>query len=142
MALLRLSLSHLIKTKWLKLIQSYVFKNPTVVQSQHSIQEEPDIDPLSKFREVTNIALGRGAAVISDRIGKFIDLPVPNVGIVEASELNMIIADALHRDSVHAVTQRFVGNGIHGESLVCMRGQDIGGTRACVRLSDERIKPQ
>ncbi|KAB0290666.1 response regulator [Vibrio fortis] len=109
------------------LIQSYVFKNPTTVQSQHLIQEEPDIDPLSKFREVTNIALGRGAAVISDRIGKFIDLPVPNVGIVEASELNMIIADALHRDSVHAVTQRFVGNGIHGESLVCMRGQDIGG---------------
>ena len=107
------------------LIQSYVYKTPTTNTTPFQPQDDVEIDPVSKFREITNIALGRGAAVISDRIGKFIDLPVPNVGIVEASELNMIIADALHRDSVHAVTQRFVGNGIHGESLVCMRGQDI-----------------
>lgn len=84
-----------------------------------------EIDAVSKFKEITNIALGRCAAVLSNRVGQFIELPVPTVGYVEASELRMILNDSLHRDSVYAATQRFVGGGIHGESLVCIRGKNI-----------------
>jgi CheY-like chemotaxis protein len=84
-----------------------------------------EIDPLSKFRELTNIALGKGAAIVSDKIGAFINLPLPTVGILEASELKMTIIDALQRDNMHAVTQRFVGSGFHGEAMACMRGDGM-----------------
>ncbi len=87
--------------------------------------QEHEIDPISKFKELSNVALGKGAAVISDRVGTFIQLPLPTVGILEAGELRMTVADALSRDSVHVITQRFVGGGIHGEALLCMRGDGI-----------------
>lgn len=100
---------------------------------------EPDapVDPISKFKEVTNIALGRGAAILSDRVGQFIEMPLPTVGVLEAGELNMAIADALQRESVYAVTQRFVGSGIHGESLVCLYGRDIDGLGAMLGLETD-----
>lgn len=85
----------------------------------------PDVDPQIKFKEVTNIALGSAAALVSDKIGIFIELPIPTVGVLEASELRMTIADALHRENLHAVAQRFVGAGFNGEALVCMRGCGI-----------------
>ncbi|WED24821.1 response regulator [Vibrio sp. JC009] len=98
-----------------------------------------DIDATSKFKELTNIALGRGAAILSDRVGQFINLPIPTVGYFEASELKMIISDVLQRDSMHAVTQRFVGGGIHGESLVCMRGKNITELAAKLGLGGASI---
>ncbi len=84
-----------------------------------------DIDPQTKFKEIANIALGSGAALVADKIGIFIELPLPTVGILEASELKMTITDALQRENLHAVSQRFVGSGFHGEALICMRGDGL-----------------
>jgi CheY-like chemotaxis protein len=103
---------------------------PLRKQSHRLIVEEAihpacDIDPLSKFREITNIALGKGAAIVSDKIGAFINMPLPTVGMLEASELKMTIIDALQRKKMHAVTQRFVGSGFHGEAMACMRGKGM-----------------
>jgi CheY-like chemotaxis protein len=91
----------------------------------HQLSTENSIDPLSKFKELTNVALGSGAAVVSDKIGAFIHLPLPKVGVWEASELKMTITDALQRTDMHAVTQRFVGSGFHGEAMACMRGKGM-----------------
>lgn len=85
----------------------------------------PSIDPLSKFREITNVALGRGAAILSDHFGQFIQIPIPHVGVLSCGELTMMLEDVLHREGSVAVAQRFVGGGIHGEALVCMRGEHI-----------------
>lgn len=98
-----------------------------LIELNDSIQQlvVSDIDPQSKFKEITNIALGSGAALVADKIGIFIELPLPTVGILEASELKMTITDALHRENLHAVSQRFVGSGFHGEALICMRGEGL-----------------
>lgn len=111
-----------------EMVHSVIHQYTTKSTVCPTVQESPEpqyITPINKYKEIANIALGKGAAVISDRTNTFIELPVPSVGVVEASELNMIISDAIQRDSVHAVTQRFVGYGIHGESLVCMQGSGI-----------------
>jgi CheY-like chemotaxis protein len=84
-----------------------------------------NIDPQVKFKEIINIALGLAAAIVSDKINIFIELPLPTIGILEASELKMAITDALQRDHLHGVAQRFVGSGFHGEALICMRGEGI-----------------
>ncbi|YCO05291.1 response regulator [Vibrio sp. VNB-15] len=86
---------------------------------------EPEITPLAKFREVANIALGKGAAIMADHLHEFIQLPVPHVGPLSYGELHMTLVDVIGRDASVAVAQRFVGGGIHGEALVCLRGKDI-----------------
>lgn len=84
-----------------------------------------EVSPLSKFREVANIALGKGAAIMADHLREFIQLPVPHVGPLSNGELHMTLVDVIGRDGSVAVAQRFVGGGIHGEALVCLRGKDI-----------------
>jgi len=105
-----------------------LFKNLNLTfhdANQHAAKT-PTLDPLSKFRELTNIALGRGAAILSDHFGQFIQIPIPHVGELDSGELTMMLEDVLHREGSVAVAQRFVGGGIHGEALVCMRGKHIG----------------
>jgi CheY-like chemotaxis protein len=95
----------------------------TEADPKHYLVEE--LSPTTKFKEICNVALGSGAAVVSDFIGEFITLPIPNVGPLESSELDMMITDALDRETSIAVAQRFVGSGLHGEAIVCMEGSDI-----------------
>ncbi|MGR5131741.1 response regulator [Vibrio alfacsensis] len=90
-----------------------------------SLNASNDISSLAKFREVANIALGKGASIMADHLHEFIHLPVPHVGPLTYGELHMTLADVIGRDRSVAVAQRFVGGGIHGEALVCLRGKDI-----------------
>lgn len=86
---------------------------------------EQELDYISIFKEVANVALGRGAAIISDHFGEFIKMPLPNVAHMGVGELAMAITDIKNNGNSIAIAQRFVGGGIHGEALVCLRGKDI-----------------
>ncbi|EMH3445796.1 response regulator [Vibrio harveyi] len=99
----------------------YAVSAHTEIEPQHTLE----VTPLAKFREVANIALGKGAAIMADHLREFIQLPVPHVGPLSYGELHMTLVDVIGRDSSVAVAQRFVGGGIHGEALVCLRGKDI-----------------
>ena len=77
------------------------------------------------FREVANVALGRGAAIISDHLGEFITMPLPIVATTEASSLAMTLNEIRDNEHAVAISQRFVGGGIYGEALVRLHGKDI-----------------
>ena len=62
---------------------------------------------------------------MADHLREFIQLPVPHVGPLSYGELHMTLVDVIGRDGSVAVAQRFVGGGIHGEALVCLRGKNI-----------------
>ncbi|MDN2483753.1 response regulator [Vibrio agarivorans] len=81
--------------------------------------------PEQKFKEVANIALGKGAAIMANHLDHFIELPIPHVGYLTYSELAMTMMDVLNQPNSTAVTQRFVGGEIHGEAFVCLRGKHI-----------------
>lgn len=101
----------------------YAFKPSHSIDPKSQICEE--FSSLAKFREIANIALGKGAAIMADHLHEFIQLPVPHVGPLSYGELHMTLVDVVGRDGSVAVAQRFVGGGIHGEALVCLRGRDI-----------------
>ena len=105
----------------------YAISSRTCSEPSSAMKPLPaiEVSPLSKFREVTNIALGKGAAIMADHLGEFIQLPVPHVGPLSYGELYMTQVDVIGREGSVAVAQRFVGGGIHGEALVCLRGKDI-----------------
>ncbi len=90
------------------------------------------VQSIECFREIANIALGSGAATIADHLQEFIQLPVPVVGEITFGEVTMTIQDSLARQNTCAVSQRFVGGGLHGEALVCVRSD-------CVALVGQRL---
>ena len=83
-------------------------------------QSEPSSldDKIDAYREMVNIAMGRAGESLARLMGEFVDLPIPNVNLLESNELSMAIAEINRNDSVSAVSKGFVSAGIRGEALV------------------------
>nr|VVV05844.1 Chemotaxis protein CheY [Aliivibrio wodanis] len=82
-------------------------------------------DVIANIKEISNVALGTSAALISEQFDRFIDMPLPNVASLHHSELQMTLQDIVNNSEYRAISQRFVGNGINGEALVCLQGSDL-----------------
>lgn len=79
------------------------------------------------FRETVNVAIGRAAALIAKVLGVFVQLPVPNVNILEVGELHMALTDASSCKQLTAICQGFIGSGIAGEALLIFHDSEIAG---------------
>ncbi|MGS0737337.1 response regulator [Pseudomonas sp. GG8] len=77
------------------------------------------------FRETINVATGRAGALLARVLGVFVQLPVPNVSMLEVGELHMALADAQNGDRLTAVCQGYIGCGIAGEALLIFHGSEI-----------------
>lgn len=77
------------------------------------------------LREVSNVAMGRAAALLAEELGVFVRLPIPAVNLFEASELHMALADANRGDCLSAVCQGFIGEAIAGEALLLFHDSEI-----------------
>ncbi|PRO69500.1 response regulator [Alteromonas gracilis] len=75
-------------------------------------------DKLDACREMVNIAMGRAGENLAELLGEFIDLPIPNVNLIESNELSMAVAEINRNESVSAVSKGFISEGISGEALV------------------------
>jgi CheY-like chemotaxis protein len=93
---------------------------------------------IANIKEISNVALGASAALISEQFDRFIDMPLPNVASLHHSELQMTLQDIVNNSEYRAISQRFVGNGINGEALVCLHGNDLSELLS-VDNSDEQI---
>ncbi|OAJ92681.1 response regulator [Vibrio bivalvicida] len=94
-------------------------RNTDIRPNKHS---HKPIDLMAAIREMSNVALGASASLISQQMGRFIEMPLPNVASLHQSELTMTVQDIVNNSESRAVSQRFVGNGINGEALVCLHG--------------------
>lgn len=77
------------------------------------------LDPTIRdcYQEITNIAMGRAGDHLARIMGVFVHLPIPNVNLIEVSELHMMLSDIESHEEVSAVCQGFIGPGIRGEAL-------------------------
>lgn len=76
-------------------------------------------------REVVNVAMGRAAALLARVLGVFVQLPVPNVNMLEVGELHMALADAAQGEKLTAVCQGYIGGGIAGEALLIFHESEV-----------------
>lgn len=76
-------------------------------------------------REVVNVAMGRAAALLARVLGVFVQLPVPNVNMLEVGELHMALADAAQGEKLTAVCQGYIGGGIAGEALLIFHDSEV-----------------
>lgn len=72
---------------------------------------------LDCYQEITNIGMGQAADLLAQMLGVFITLPVPNVNIIEVSEIHMALSLA-EDEKASAVCQGFIGRGIAGEAII------------------------
>ncbi len=86
---------------------------------------EPKVNFRDAFREVINVAMGRAAALLARVLGVFVELPMPNVNILEVGELHMALADAQSDERLTAVCQGYIGGGISGEALLIFHDSEV-----------------
>ena len=70
------------------------------------------------YQELANVAMGQGANLLARLLDAFVLLPIPNVNVLEVSELHMALSAAADSDTLSAVCQGFIGAGIAGEALI------------------------
>lgn len=101
------------------------------------IEGEP-IGLRDAFREVVNVAMGRAAALLARVLGVFIQLPIPNVNLLEVSELHMALADAAQGEKLTAVCQGYIGGGIAGEALLLFHDSEVADMARLMRRQNYR----
>jgi CheY-like chemotaxis protein/chemotaxis protein CheY-P-specific phosphatase CheC len=88
------------------------------------------------FRETVNVAMGRAAALLARVLGVFVQLPVPNVNMLEVGELHMALADAQGSERMTAVCQGYIGGGIAGEALLLFHDSELADMAQLMALDD------
>ncbi len=80
---------------------------------------------MDAFREVINVAIGQAAALLARVLDVFVQLPLPNVNMLEVGELQMALSDAQHDSNLKAVCQGYIGGGICGEALLIFHDSEV-----------------
>ena len=70
------------------------------------------------YKEIVNVAMGQAADLLARVLGAFVIMPIPNVNMLEVSELTMALSQISENNDVSAVCQGFIGSGIAGEALI------------------------
>src|SRR5690606_40692154 len=70
------------------------------------------------LQELTNVAMGQAGDLLARLLNVFVKLPIPNVNLIEVSELHMALASVEHESTTSAVCQGFIGGGVSGEALL------------------------
>ncbi|VXC79776.1 Response regulator [Pseudomonas sp. 8Z] len=96
-----------------------------VAQAQAAALSELKVSFRDALREVTNVAMGRAAALLAKVLGVFVQLPVPQVNIFEVSELHMTLVDAQRGERFSAICQGFIGEAIAGEALLLFHDSEV-----------------
>ncbi|WP_117234116.1 response regulator [Vibrio maerlii] len=86
------------------------------------------------YMEVANVAIGRAADALARHFDVFVELPLPNVNILELSELHMALRDLANNDQVSGVCQGFSGEGIAGEALVLLSDSSVNDLRKLMEV--------
>jgi chemotaxis protein CheY-P-specific phosphatase CheC len=77
-----------------------------------------EVDILDAYQEIANVAMGRAGDLLARLLDVFVILPIPNVNMIEVSELRMALNEVADSDTLSAVCQGFIGAGIAGEALL------------------------
>ena len=107
------------------LSQLGILREPGYIPQRNRLAANPIISFHDVFRETVNVAIGRAAALIAKVLGVFVQLPVPNVNILEVGELHMALTDASTCKKLTAICQGFIGSGIAGEALLMFHDSEI-----------------
>lgn len=89
------------------------------------VEKKDEIDFLESdlrdcYQEIANVAMGRAGDLLARLLDVFVVLPIPNVNLIEVSELSMALSAIEVNESTSGICQGFIGAGISGEALLIL----------------------
>ena len=96
----------------------YTPGKPKPGTSQLKPQGSGSVEWTDALQETANVAMGQAGDLLARLLSVFVELPVPRVNMLEASELRMALSVAEDEDTWSGVCQGFIGSGIAGEALL------------------------
>jgi chemotaxis protein CheY-P-specific phosphatase CheC/CheY-like chemotaxis protein len=100
-------------------VKSASVRKPAVAATQQSITKV-DSEMLDCYQEITNVAMGQAGNLLARLLDVVVVLPIPNVNLIEVSELTMALSDVENKDETSGICQGFIGAGISGEALLIL----------------------
>lgn len=89
------------------------------------------------YQEITNIAMGRAGDHLARIMEVFVQLPIPNVNLIEVSELHMMLSDIETHEQVTAVCQGFLGAGVSGEALCILSDSSFSDVARILKVTEK-----
>ncbi|EKO3640698.1 response regulator [Vibrio metschnikovii] len=86
------------------------------------------------YMEVANVSIGQAADALARHFDVFVELPLPNINILEVSELHMALRDLADNVQVSGVCQGFSGEGIAGEALVLLSDSSVADLKKLMKV--------
>jgi chemotaxis protein CheY-P-specific phosphatase CheC/CheY-like chemotaxis protein len=89
------------------------------------------------YQEVTNVAMGQAGDHLARIMNVFVKLPIPNVNLIEVSELHMMLSDIELHEQTSGVCQGFLGDGISGEALCILSDSSFGDVAKILNIHEQ-----
>lgn len=95
---------------------------PKVEEKQAQVSEIDFLESELRdcYQEIANVAMGRAGDLLARLLDVFVVLPIPNVNLIEVSELSMALSAIEVNESTSGICQGFIGAGIPGEALLIL----------------------
>lgn len=95
------------------------------------------------LQEMANVAMGRAGKHLADLLNVFVELPVPNVNLIETNELSMVLSAIDQRDATTGICQGFLADGVAGEALCVLSDasfEDVAKIMGIDRFLDDELQ--
>ncbi|STO98156.1 response regulator [Grimontia hollisae] len=89
------------------------------------------------YLEVVNLAMGRAADSLARYFDVFVHMPLPQVNVLEVSELTMTIKHLANNDNINGICQGFSGEGIAGEALMLISDSSMNDLLGILDYPDD-----
>ncbi|VAX02167.1 Chemotaxis protein CheC -- inhibitor of MCP methylation [hydrothermal vent metagenome] len=117
-----------------EVLKQFGLFSTTSNKTKHS---DIEVNELDMIGEVANVAMGRAADLLAKLLGHFIKMPIPNVNMLEVSELRMALNQIDHDAELSAVCQGFIGSGIAGEALLIFNDSSYTDIAKLIKYDDQ-----
>jgi CheY-like chemotaxis protein len=101
--------------------------------------EQPGLEEALRdcYQEVANVAMGQAGNKLAQIMEVFVKLPIPNVNLIEVSELHMMLSDIEMHEQTSGVCQGFLGDGISGEALCILSDSSFGDVAKILNIEED-----
>lgn len=95
------------------------------------------VDYRDAIQEISNVAMGQAADLLARLLKVFVKMPIPNVNVLEVSELQMALSTSQNDATYSAVCQGFIGSGLSGEALIMFTDSSYADMAKLLNYSGE-----
>lgn len=110
-----------------------------LLSGPEEVEDAAELDPDIRdcYQEITNIAMGRAGDHLARTMNVFVHLPIPNVNLIEASEMHMMLSDIESQEQVTAICQGFIGSGIRGEVMCILSDSSFEDVAKILNVTED-----